>query len=319
MASLFGATGDDLDPGYLNLQSRESETERRIVETLEDMWVKYEPFADLNFVQEFARQPDSRFWEMALACSLLDAGKHLVPASERRRAEGGPDICALDGDRKLWIEAIAPDRGDRDEDGVPDFVPINEGGRVHAQPVRQIQLRITSALLTKSRVLKRYLEQGIIAASDARLIAVSACKFGIYTESPGFPLALSAVFPIGNEFVRVNADNCEVVEHGFHPSCAIDREQGDDIPRTAFLHNQFAHVSGLIWSRVGIGNMNRAKRPLSLIHNPLATTPVWQRWGVWDREFVATAVGDYWTATDILANAEADYGATSNERNGPTT
>ena len=71
---------------------------------------------------------------------------------------------------------------------------------------------------------------------------------------------------------------------------------------------RFSQVSGLIWSGVGIGNMSRAMRPLSFIHNPLCIdyNRMPQRWGVWDREFVATESGDEWTAVDILSELEND-------------
>jgi hypothetical protein len=122
----------------------------------------------------------------------------------------------------------------------------------------------------------------------------------------GFPLALSAVFPIGNEFVRVARDTLEIVGRGFDTSYEIHRTGADNIPRTAFLDPRFSHVSGLIWSRVSIGNMSRSIRPVSFIHNPLCSdnNRLPQRWGIWDREFVATQNSDEWEASDILAEPD---------------
>jgi hypothetical protein len=74
------------------------------------------------------------------------------------------------------------------------------------------------------------------------------------------------------------------------------------------MDTEFSHVSGLIWSRVSIGNMSRKVRPLSFIHNPLCSNEMPQRWGVWDREFVTTRDGDAWTTSDILSEPESDLG-----------
>jgi hypothetical protein len=69
------------------------------------------------------------------------------------------------------------------------------------------------------------------------------------------------------------------------------------------LDERFADISGVIWSRVGLGNLSRRSRPLTYVHNPLAQVPLATSWGVWDREFVITPRGDEWEANDILAQA----------------
>jgi hypothetical protein len=303
MANLFATAGDDLDLGYLNLRAGRHRRERDIARVLEQMWARYEPYADRDFVPGFARDPEARFWEMYLGCALLDTGKTLLPTAERPRDGGHPDLCVVDANRRIWIEAIAPDRGRPGEDQIPEIVPLNQGGRVEAQPVRQIQLRITSALWEKTKILKRYLKTGVIDATDLCLIAIGAGRFGIYAQGLGFPLALSAVFPIGSEFVCVDRDTLEIVRRGFRSSGEIERTGADNVPRTAFLDPTFSHVSGLLWSRASIGNMSRAMRPLSFIHNPLCRDykRLPQKWGAWDREFVAAQTGHEWTATDILA------------------
>lgn len=305
---LFATIGGKLDRGYLNLRAANSPAERDIVEELEAMWAQYEPYADHRFVKKFALDPEAHFWEMFIGCALLGAGKSLLPTVERPRKSGFPDLCVLNGKRCIWIEAIAPDRGESGEDQIPEIRPLNEGGSVQHQPIRQIQLRITSALLKKRDALKQYIKKGIIATSDVCIIGIGGARFGIYAQGAGFPLALSAVFPIGNQFVRIDRDSFAIVESGFLRSLTIKRTSGPDIPRTAFMDPAFRHVSGVIWSRVNIGNTSRKMRPLSFIHNPSSANQMPQRWGVWDREFVATQSGDAWTAFDILAVPEETPG-----------
>jgi hypothetical protein len=299
MKPLFQVDGPNLDLGYVNLKAGADRIERELRAMLEGMWARYEPYADLDFPEGFARDLDARFWEMYLGCALLDEGHALLPVAARQRDGGQPDLCVLDGERRIWIEAIAPDDGSPGPDQIVRPVPINEGGGVIAAPVRQAQLRTTSAFWTKSQKLARYLAEGVIGHNDVRLIAISASRFGAYVPDQPMPLIMSSLFPIGALYVTLDPESGEVVNEGYAHAPHIAR-QGGFIPRSAFLDSQFAHVSGVIWSRLAIGNYERASRPLTFVHNPLAERPMPLRWGVWDREFEAVRDGDHWTASDIL-------------------
>jgi len=304
MTTLWDVDGPNLDLGYVSLREGRTATEQALREALDAKWGVYEPYADPEFREGFARDPHARFWEMYIGEALLQAGMTLLTSADRERRGGQPDICALDGERRVWIEAIAPDVGDVGPDQVRGPTPINEGGGVAFAPTRQAQLRITSALWTKSQVIQRYLREGVIAPRDVRLIAIGAGRFGLYASEDPLPLILSAVFPIGEAFVTLETESGETIDQGFRPSFEIGR-RGGSISRTAFLDPQFAHVSGIVWSRAGIGNWSRTQRPLTLVHNPLATVPLTTRWSAWDREFVAVENAEGWVATDILA-AESD-------------
>jgi len=299
--TLWNIDGPNLDRGYVNLRDGQSATEHALREALDEKWAAYEPYADPDYREGFARDPHARFWEMYVGRTLLQAGKTLLTSAERRRQGGLPDICVLDGGRRVWIEAISPDVGDAGPDQVRGPTAINKGGGLAPAPTRQAHLRTTGALWTKSQVIEKYVREGVIAPEDVRLIAIGAGRFGIYVPEDPLPLILSAVFPIGEAFVTLDAESGDTIEQGFHPSFEISRHSGS-IPRTAFLDPRFAHVSGILWSRVGIGNWSRAQRPLTLVHNPLATVPMATHWSAWDREFVAIEKDNEWLATDILAS-----------------
>jgi hypothetical protein len=79
---MFDIDDPDAALGYRNIRAGASAIEAEIKTGLEALWVKYEPYADTNFLQAFSKGPDDRFWEMYLAVVLLDAGKRL-----RKRAE----------------------------------------------------------------------------------------------------------------------------------------------------------------------------------------------------------------------------------------
>ena len=179
MVDLFSVSGPDLDGGYRNIRAGAHAVERELRETLEKFWTVYQPFADPNFVAEFAREPDSRFWEMYVAYQLLDAGKTLLPTAERSRRGGQPDVCVLDGDRRIWIEAIAPDIGDDGPDQVRGPVPLNEEGGLAPAPTRQVQLRTTSALWTKAQKITQYIQDGVIGEDEVALVAIGAGRFGL--------------------------------------------------------------------------------------------------------------------------------------------
>lgn len=297
MTNLFEIDGANLDRGYTNLREGKFAAEREIRDELESMWRVYEPYADPDFRQGFAHDPDGRFWEMYIGFALIRAGKTLLLTADRQRAGGQPDICVLDGQRRIWIEAIAPGRGNAGPDQVRGPRPINEGGGFEPAPIRQAQLRTTSALLKKSLIIERYLQEGVIAHEDVRLIAIGGGRFGIHVAEGALPLIMSAVFPIGAEYVTINRENGQVIDQGFEASLAIER-QGSAIPRTAFICEQFSHISGVIWSRISIGNMSLPQRPMTFVHNPFALIPMPQSWGVWDREFVTTKGEDAWEAKD---------------------
>jgi hypothetical protein len=113
---------------------------------------------------------------------------------------------------------------------------------------------------------------------------------------------MTTLFPIGDAYITIDRDTGDVLEDGFHAAPVIQRQR-DPIPRTAFLDERFADISGVIWSRIGIGNLSRQVRPITYVHNPLAQVALPTSWGVWDREFVTTRHGDEWEANDILASA----------------
>lgn len=300
MTKLFDVDGANLDRGFINLKAAESRCEQQLHDHIEAMWATYEPYADPDFPQGFARDVDGRFWEMYLGCTLLEAGRTLLPVVDRQRQGGQPDLCVLDEGRRIWIEAIAPDEGAPGPDQIVRPIPINEGGGLVAAPIRQAQLRTSGAFWTKAQKIALYIEQGVIASDDTRIVAISASRFGVYVAERPLPLIMTTLFPIGDAYITIDRATGDVVEEGFHTAPLIDRAR-NPIPRTAFLDERFADVSGVIWSRVGLGNMSRGGRPITYVHNPLAHVPLPTNWGVWDREFVAAPNGDGWEASDILA------------------
>ena len=194
--TLWTVDGDNLDVAYTNVRYGTTRIERRLREQLDAMWAVYAPYAESDFRDGFARDPDARFWEMYLGVQLLCEGRTLLTAAQRGVNGSMPDICVVERGRRIWIEAIVPERGEG-ADAVPLPSPINRGGRVRAAPIREIDLRTTGAFWTKSQVVGHYLNLGVIGAQDVRLIAIGAGRFGAYASEHPIPQVLSALFPIG--------------------------------------------------------------------------------------------------------------------------
>ena len=304
MSDLFDVDGAYLDLGFENLKTAQFPIEQQLRAMLQEMWERYEPYADPDFRQGFARDVDGRFWEMYLGCTLLEVGRTLLPVVERQREGGQPDLCILEDGRRIWIEAITPDEGAQGPDQIVQPIPINEGGGLTAAPVRQAQLRTSGAFWTKAQKIGRYIEQGVIAQEDTRIIAISASRFGVYVAEQPLPLIITTLFPIGDAYFTIDRGTGDILAEGFHAAPFIYRDR-NPIPRTAFLDERFADISGVIWSRISIGNLSRQVRPITYVHNPFAQTPLPTNWGVWDREFVTTRRGDEWEVSDVLAKAAA--------------
>jgi len=133
---LFSLDIPDAHVGYRNLRQAEFPQEQAINDGLEELWRRYEPYADTDFCSEFARQPDARFWEMYLAIRFLDARKRMRRREEltREQRNTGPDICIRKGRRRIWIEGIATGAGNADNlDQVPNLfaanAPLRSGAR----------------------------------------------------------------------------------------------------------------------------------------------------------------------------------------------
>ena len=65
------------------------------------MWVDFSPLADPDFRIDIATHFNQRYWEMYLACSLIQRVLQL------KSAHAGPDIELEHQGRKCWIEAVA--------------------------------------------------------------------------------------------------------------------------------------------------------------------------------------------------------------------
>jgi hypothetical protein len=294
---LFEQLPNDADLAYRNIFRGEYPAERTIRDGLERLWQVYEPYADIDFRLRFARQPDPHFWEMYLAVQLLEAGKNVRPRSDLRATDRdtGPDIRIVEEGRTVWIEAVTPEVGDPENpDRVPSLTPLNEGGQAQYAPRRQVELRITSALLQKRDAFERYRQARIVTHDDLCIAAISGARFWAQSATMGWPQAITAVYPVGDHYFTFDRATTEITDSGFMVSEAIPRAEADPIPRAAFLDDHFSGLSGLIWSRVTIGNFSHKSQDFGFVHNHAAKPELRlpRRWFPWAEEYVVEEIGD---------------------------
>jgi hypothetical protein len=287
--ALFDIANPEAALGYRNIRVASPSSDlARIREGLEALWFRYEPYADTNFCEEFSKQPDTRFWEMYLTVRFLDARKKLRPRAELTAADRdtGPDICIRKSRRHIWIEAIAPTQGDAKDnlDRVPDLLPAGPD-ELKDPPRREVELRITSALLEKADKFQGYREKGIVGENDSCIVAISAGQFALQAAGAGLPHAVTAAYPFGDEYFVIDPRTHKAVDRRFLHSGEIKRVDDDPISRSAFQHERFSGVSGLIWSRRSIGNFLGQQDDFVFIHNQVAQKPIPRKWIRWPEEY----------------------------------
>lgn len=299
--ALFDIESPKASQGYKELKAAASEsTGGQIRHALEQMWIDYEPYADTNFREAFAIDEDPGFWEMYLTLVMLKGRKQLRKRAELTLAQrdAGPDICIRKGNRRIWIEAMAPERGDEkaNPDRVRELTPGLNGAKGNRR--RQIELRITHALRTKAKKFAGYRAQDIIGEKDSCIVAVSAGQFSLQAAGEFLPHVISAVYPIGEEITTLDP-KIGKIRTRYAYSAEIERTKGtkpedpsrENVVRTAFRNDDYKSISGLIWSLRSIGNFMGQPHDLLYLHNQAAERPIPQHWFRWADEYFSSGDG----------------------------
>jgi len=285
------------DDTYNAIRDNQTPEEQEMRVFLEEMWRKYKPYADTDFRQQIQYNFDSRFWEMYLACTLID--NELPISAEREKANRGPDILIDSPEGRVWIEAIAPTAGGEvNPDRVPEMLPnvvttIQKDG---------ILLRYRAAIEEKHNKYWKYREDGIVAPTDAYVIAIDSCRIPNAIANANWkdrpPYILEVVLPIERiwRFSRIEGAKDDYRFRG-----GITRESGAKVDTSVFLDPEYAGISAVICAYVSCGHM-----PSSMggnyvfVHNPLASNPLSAGFLKVGREYVPSYTDDelVLTATD---------------------
>jgi hypothetical protein len=137
-------------------------------------------------------------------------------------------------------------------------------------------------------VFEAYRQSDIVADKDSCIVAISAGQFALQAVDTGLPQAVTAVYPFGEEHFALDPKAQRIVsfEHDYSPEIRRLDNPKNSIKRSAFQHQHFAGVSGMIWSLRSIGNFLGQADDLMYVHNYVARRPVVRRWIEWLEEYV---------------------------------
>lgn len=270
----FFLPGNATDPGYQNVRDLPHWYEAKAF--TESLWPIYRHLADPHFRSDARNHFLQRFWEMYLACSLIERGFEL-----QRVGNEGPEFFFLCEGQRIWVEAIAPSAGTG-----PDRVPEPEPGKVNNVPIDKILLRYTNALREKLQKLKGAIAKGIVAPDERILLAINSRGIPHAPFSGEMPYIVKALLPFGPLSIGINRETREVVDTFYQYRPEILKENLSSVPTTAFLDSKYNSFVGVLHSATDCANrpdVNGAD--FLLLHNPSAQIQLPRNLFSWCKQF----------------------------------
>lgn len=264
MNTLFTGQGDD--PRYIAV--RDSDYVSDIKEESQRLWEKYSPYADPNFIDEFSRNFDARFWEMYLYEQLSFHHGEISSKSH------GPDFLIQSSSQHVFMEATSATKG-TGKDRVKDFCEMDRDD-CSAQ-FRECALRVTSSFFVKanSNDAKSYAE------GNPYIIAINL-PFSEAWLSASPPLSALATMSVGSSSIIWGEDNDtrEVLNYAPHI-----KKHSSEVPNNFFMNSEFSHISALIVASVNPFSSSYRSPSIEFLHNPFAQHPLKRGWLPIGREY----------------------------------
>jgi type I restriction enzyme S subunit len=298
---LFETRSDAIDPLFGQLRDNPRFAKQRSF--IEQRHAQFAPYKDGNFDSAFASACIPRFWEMFLACALLNAGFKLV--SRKDLPQGGPDLCIENDNSRIWIEAITVTSG-----AGPDKIEIptyEEDGPAHIVPDPQIVLRFCSAIRDKYCNHLGHLAKHIVPPDEPLIIAVNSAGLPVeyWPDSQDLPYAVEAVLPLGEYSVTISKSTRDVIEEGHQFRARIEKLSGSVVPTTSFLDCTFSLISGLLFANVHpLYSTILTSNSFSVLHHFSPLNPLPGRWlGSGEEWTIEKQEGGYYLHRERIAPA----------------
>jgi type I restriction enzyme S subunit len=222
-----------------------------------ELYSRYEPYADSHFLREVKFNFHQRSWEMYLACVLL---AHEMEISSDDK---GPDIKVTGNGKNIWIECTAPTKG-FSQDRVPDLI----SGTVQNVPEKEMSLRLVSSLSEKFNKYQEYLDKKIISPDDVFIIAINRGDF-IHPDAM-FPAILKCLFSVGYLTLPMRTGDRPF----YSRQDKLQKKNGSNVSMDFFEDPQHAGISAIIYSKnVVLNHPEKIGDDCILVHNPLAKNP----------------------------------------------
>jgi hypothetical protein len=259
-------TADDV---YNYIQGESGQTAKDAKMFTESLWKRYQPYADCNFVEQIRRDFNARFWEIYLACTLMDKGYEIT---RKAKKNAGPDIRVKHKGNIVWIEATAPTSGDQSSgDRVPELV-ITNPPTAQRVPEEQIILRYRAAIKAKyDYKYFEYLKSGIIHEEDFYIIAINGCRVSSSEIDFNPPRIVRTVLPFGYPQVTINQVSKQIISEGYQYRATINKASGSTVRTDIFLDPDYKHISAVLLSNADVFNHTKSMGDdFIIVHNPLA-------------------------------------------------
>lgn len=262
-----------MDPRFRNMCDKTEFSRQR--EWLNGLWTVFQPYADRHFPGEIRKAFQQRFWEMYLACGLLDNGFFL-----KENAGYGPDLHLKIDSNSYWLECVVPEAG---EGG--NTVPEMGSGRLRV-PECEILLRYTSAIDAKQKKYEKYLSQKVVAPGDPYIIAINGASIPFAHQEQSLPRIVKALYGIGDQYVSINPKAGGIFEEGHCIQPERQKMSGARISTTGFLDARYEGVSAVLFSLADPWNLPaRFGSDFILVHNAFAKNPLPLGWLGFGREY----------------------------------
>ena len=273
MTQSFFLDGPADDPAYVNVRDLSHLAAYRAF--TESLWPHYKHLADDHFLADARNHFLQRFWEMYLACTLIDRGFEL-----HRHGGEGPEFFFNDGAKRVWVEAIAPTAG-TGADKVPATVP----GECFTTPVDKIVLRFTSALHDKRKKVEIAMAKSIVKRDDAVLLALNSRAIPHAPYGAEMPYIVKAMLPFGALTIGIDRQTRKAVEtyHQYRPE--LLKSNQSPVSTMPFLDPAYSMFTGVIHSGVDCANRpDEMGKDFYLLHNPTAAHSLSPQLFSWGRQ-----------------------------------
>lgn len=262
-----------------------------IKSSIEQMWKDGGEYLDKDFPDLLKVDFWPRYLELLYVNELLAKKIQLLKrdAYPHKGKKGGPDLCVINDEQKLWIEVACPSEGT----GVNAVPSATEGKHEVYEGTRFINLDSPSdiedkAILRYGQVIfgkfEKYLKSyvGHICAPDEPfIIATGNCGLPwLSTTNYPYPSALKAV--LGKRLAQINLKTKEV-SLTLHENIEKISESGipQEIPTDLFVNEKYADkispLSGILHIDYSPFRLSSNETPISFIHNPNSKNKVDER------------------------------------------
>lgn len=272
--SEFFLPGPVVDPAYLHTRDEPSLADAK--QLTERLWKTYEPYADNHFREDARSHFLQRFWEMYLACSLLDRGLEL-----QRFGGAGPEFYFYADGTRVWVEAVAPGPGE----GL-DRVPEIRSGEMYEVPVEKIILRFTHVLLDKGRRIDIALQRGIVCPEDIVILAINSRGIPHAPYGGEMPYFLKALLPFGQLTFDIDRDTTRCVRSYHQYRTEVHKENGSVVSTAPFLDSVNCKFAAVLHSGVDCANHpDRLGDDFVVLHSPVRDVGLSDSVFDWCRQF----------------------------------